>query len=110
MAYRWKPSKSAKREFAEKMREIEEYCFQNNISRSMSSDSYYFNHNGIEYRISNHAVERSVDRYGDLYHGDSKTYQAEVFCIHASKTRLIEIHQLILAGVPIDHKGNRKEK
>lgn len=106
MGYRWKPSKTAAREFAAKMKEIDEYCYENGISRSRSSDSYYFSHNGIDYRVSNHAVERSVDRYGDSYHGKSKEYRENTFCIHAGKTRIIDIHKAIIAGLTVDHKGN----
>lgn len=107
MSYRWKPSKTAAREFAAKMKEIDEYCVEHGIIQSRSSDSYYFVHDGVEYRISNHAVERSVDSYGNSYHGDSDEYREKTFCIHAGKTRLIEIHQLIIKGVKIDHRGNR---
>lgn len=42
--YKWKPSRTAKREFAEKMNEIDEYCFANGISSSASSDIYIFFH------------------------------------------------------------------
>lgn len=109
MAYgrRWKPSKTAARKFAAKMNEIDDYCRENGISQSMSSDSYYFRHNGIDYRISNHAVERSVSSDGVRYHGDSAEYRDKVFCIHAGKTRLIEIHRLIVSGAKVDHRGNR---
>ncbi len=106
MGYRWKPSKTAAKEFAIQMKEIEEYCRENNISRSISSDSYYFTHDGIDYRVSNHAVEKSVDRYGDSYHGNSKEYRKNTFCIHAGKTRIIEIHKAIVSGKNVDHKGN----
>lgn len=105
MAYKWKPSKTAKREFASKMNEIEEYCASNNISKSLSSDSYYFTYNGVEYRISNHSVEVSVSNTGERYHGNSKEYREKVFCIHASKTRLIEIHKAITSGENVNHKG-----
>ena len=107
MAYRkWKPSKDAAREFAQKMSEIEEYCNENGIRKSLSSDSYYFSHDGVDYRVSNHSVERSIDPYGYHYHGDSKEYRESTFCIHAGKTRIMEIHKLIVSGVKIDHKGN----
>lgn len=104
--YKWKPSKSAAREFAQKMSEIEQYCKENGISKSSSSDSYYFTHNGVDYRISNHSVESSVDSWGNHYHGDSDVYRKETFCIHAGKTRLIDIHKLIVSGTKVDHKGN----
>lgn len=107
MGYKWKPSKTVAREFAAKMKEIDEYCAVHGISQSRSSDSYYFTHDGVEYRISNHAVERSINSYGNYYHGDSDRYRKNVFCIHAGKTRLIDIHQLIINGIEIDHRGNR---
>ena len=59
MQYRWKPSKTKAREFAQKMAEIDEYCLKNNISQSRSSDSYYFTINGEDYRVSNHTVAQS---------------------------------------------------
>ncbi len=110
MAYKWKPSKTKAREFAAAMKEIDEYCRKNNISQSLSSDSYYFTCNGISYRISNHAVERSRDRYGNLYHGDSKEYRENTFCIHAGKTRIIDIHKAITSGQEVDHNGNVLER
>ena len=107
MSYKWEPSRASAREFANKMKEIDDYCAEHGITQSRSSDSYYFVHDGVEYRISNHAVERSVDGYGKKYHGDSDEYRQKVFCIHAGKTRLIDIHQLIIKGAKIDHRGNR---
>lgn len=107
MGRKWKPSRSAAREFATKMSEIDDYCMANGISQSMSSDSYYFTYDGINYRVSNHAVERSIDRYGNRYHGDSKEYRENTFCIHAGKTRIIEIHKLITSGVKVDHMGRK---
>lgn len=88
------------------MNAIDDYCNRHGIIQSSSSDSYYFVHNGVEYRISNHSVEVSRNKYGQFYHGDSKEYRENVFYIHASKTRLIEIHQKILTGKEIDHRGN----
>lgn len=40
MSYRWKPSKSAAREFAAKMDEIEQFCEDNGIDSSLMQDSY----------------------------------------------------------------------
>lgn len=50
MSYKWKPSKSAAREFAAKMQEIETFCRENGIDKSASGDSYYFEINGQKYR------------------------------------------------------------
>lgn len=47
---KWKPSRTKAQEFKNKMREIDEYCAENGITQSKNSDSYYFTHNGIEYR------------------------------------------------------------
>lgn len=44
--YKWKPSKAKIQDFKEKMCDIEEYCKNNDISRSSTSDSYYFTING----------------------------------------------------------------
>lgn len=55
--YKWRPSKTAKREFAEKMEEIEKFCTEHGISASASKDSYYFVLNGKNYRVSNHSIE-----------------------------------------------------
>lgn len=46
MGYKWKPSKSAKRAFAQKMDEIDDYCAAHGISSSATNDSYYFTING----------------------------------------------------------------
>ena len=105
--YKWKPSKSAAREFAQKMSEIEQYCKENGIIKSSSSDSYYFTHNGVQYRVSNHSVESSVNTYGTHYHGDSNEYRKHVFCINAGKTRIIDIHKMIVNGIKVDYRGNR---
>ncbi len=96
--YKWKPSKTAKKEFAEKMDEIDEFCEKNKINQSSSSDSYYFALNGVLYRISNHSIKSSP------YHSEAE--RAYTFCIHASKTRIIEIYNAIKQGKKIDHRGN----
>ena len=113
MGYRYKKSfsKSEKREFAKKMEEIDEYCAEHGISHSLSSDSYYFEVNGQSYRVSNHTIEASNRAaYDDLgnqirekYHDDKR--DPEVIYITASKTRLIEIHQAILAGKTLNKRG-----
>ena len=101
--YKWKPSKTAAREYSAKMDEISEYCAKYGIGHSGSNDSYYFAHDGLKYRISNHSVEASNraayddltgENRRELYHKggrDNKTVY-----IHAGKTRIIEIHQAIL--------------
>ena len=116
--YRWKPSKEAKRAFAEKMTEIEEFCEENNISCSSSKESYYFRVNGQKYRVSNHSIEASNKRasyfnemtgeYKQLrekYHPDER--EEDVIYIHAGKTRIMEIYNDLKAGYKLDGRGNR---
>lgn len=108
--YRWKPSRTKAREFAKKMEEIDQFCAENHISQSSSSDSYYFTIGDQMYRVSNHSVESSTytDVFGDSYHyhGDSQQYRHDVYCIMASKTRIIEIYNRIKNGIKVDHRGN----
>jgi hypothetical protein len=114
MGYKWKPSKAAAREYAQKMEEIGAFCSANGITASRSGDSYYFSINGQEYRVSNHSVEASnagaVNWIGEKtreeYHPDGR--RADVIYIHASKTRIIEIYNDLKAGHELDGRGNRK--
>ncbi len=112
--YKWKPSKTAMREFAEKMREIDDFCDKNNIIQSRNSDSYYFCLNGQNYRVSNHTVEASnrhaFNEFGEqtreLYHEDGE--RDDTIYITAGKTRLIEIYNNLSAGYELDRRGYRK--
>lgn len=111
MGYSWKLSRAKKQEFAKKMDEIWGYCCENGISSSRNQDSYYFSVNGQKYRISNHTIEssnaRAYNEYGqqvrNKYHDDQRA--DNVIYIHASKTRLIEIHKKLLAGKKLDGHG-----
>ena len=113
MSYKWKPSKSAKKDYAKKMEEIEEFCKVNNISNSRTNDSYYFTLNGVEYRVSNHSIEMSNskayncfgEKIRELYHEEGR--KENVVYIHASKTRIIEIYNDLKAGFELDKRGNR---
>ena len=115
MAYRWKPSRSKAREFAQKMSEIDQFCAEHGIEQSRTSDSYYFIVNGRRYRVSNHTVEASnaaaYDEFGrqtrSLYHADGR--QHDVTYIYAGKTRLPAIYMDIVAGYELDGRGYRKE-
>ena len=113
MAYRrFKPSKTAAREFAAKMQEIDEFCTKNGISQSRSSDSYYFTINGKNYRVSNHSVEASDKAaYNELGEQVRAVYhngrEAETVYIHAGKTRIIEIYNDLKAGYELDGRGYR---
>lgn len=114
MAYgrRWKPSKTAAREFAQKMEEINDFCAENGIQASRTNDSYYFILDGKRYRVSNHTVEKSnsaayseLGQTRELYHPDGR--EEDVIYIHASKTRIIEIYNDLKAGYELDGRGNR---
>lgn len=110
--YKWKPSKSAAREFAEKMEDIHEFCRAHGISQSLSGDSYYFSLNGKNYRVSNHTVEasnrRAYNEYGEKirekYHDDER--DPDTVYIHASKLRIKEIYTALAAGKTLDGRGN----
>lgn len=116
--YKWRPSKTKKREFAHKMQEIEEFCDKKNISHSASFDSYYFEINGQKYRVSNHAVESRIGKVVDydkfmqpIREEVPEIWtqrQKDVRYIHAGKTRIIEIYNDLKAGYELDGKGNRK--
>ena len=115
MSFRWTPSKTAKREFAQKMEEIDKFCEKNGIQQSRSSDSYYFYVNGKSCRVSNHTMALSNRRAYDeatgeqlrpLYHVDDE-YDIE---ITAGKTRIIQIYNDLKAGYELDKRGFRKKK
>lgn len=105
--YRWKPSKTAKREFANKMREIEAFCEEKGISSSMTNDSYYFVINGQQYRVSNHSVEASYRNGGyHEYEATNGRFEDTIY-IHASKTRIIDIYNDLSNGYKLNGRGVR---
>lgn len=115
--YRYKPSKTKIREYAEKMDMIDDFCSKNNISRSANSDSYYFELNGQKYRVSNHSVESSNrgayeegthEQIRELYHPEGR--EKDTIYIHAGKTRIMEIYENLKAGKELDGRGNVKER
>lgn len=114
MSYKWKPSKSATKDFAQKMREIDEFCLKNGIHASANSDSYYFALNGKNYRVSNHSIEKSNagaynwmgNKVREEYHPEGRA--ADTIYIHASKTRIMDIYSDLKAGIPLDGRGMRK--
>lgn len=111
---KWKPSKTARREFAQTMNDIDKFCDENGISCSASKDSYYFTINGQKYRVSNHSVETSnagaYDSLGNQvrskYHPDGR--EDDTIYIHAGKTRIRDIYNDLKAGYELDGRGNRK--
>lgn len=111
---KWTPSKTAKREFAQKMQEITEFCEQNAIIQSANGDSYYFTIDNQKYRVSNHTVEASNSAAFDsttgtykrsLYHPDGR--KDDTVYIHAGKTRIIEIFNDLKSGYDLDSGGYR---
>lgn len=115
--YRYKPSKTKIREYAEKMDRIDDFCSKNNISKSANSDSYYFEINGQKYRVSNHSVESSNrgayeegthEQIRELYHPEGR--EKDTIYIHAGKTRIMEIYENLKAGKDLDGRGNVKER
>lgn len=111
---KWTPSKTAARDFAKKMSEIDDFCYAHGIEKSRSSDSYYFSIDGQKYRVSNHSVEASnAHAYNGLgiklrdeYHKDGR--EDDTIYIHASKTRIIDIYNDLKEGYTLDGRGNRK--
>jgi hypothetical protein len=117
MAYRnWKPSKTKAREYAQKMKEIEEFCSENGIHQSSRGDSYYFTIDGQAYRVSNHTVEASNrgaftefgEQIREKYHEDGE--RDDTIYITAGKTRIMDIYNDLKAGYELDRRGYRKEK
>ena len=103
--FKSKPSKTARREFAQKMREIDAFCDKHGISQSLSSDSYYFEINEQYYRVSNHSVEASYRNSHGKYHCMGRL--DDVIYIHACKTRIMDIYNDLAAGYTLDGRGNR---
>lgn len=112
--YKYKPSKTKAKEFANKMNEIDDFCRENGISHSKSSDSYYFNIDGKNYRVSNHTVAASNskafnelgEQIRDKYHENGE--EADTIYITASKTRIIEIYNDLKNGYELNRRGYRK--
>lgn len=103
--FKWKPSKAQKEAFKNQMNEIENFLNEHpEISASATRDSYYFNINGVDYRISNHSVESSPYH---AYQENGKKRLDDVIYIHASKTRIIDIYTDLTNGVRLDGHGVR---
>lgn len=115
--YKFKPNKAQAKEFKEKMDEIDEFCANNRITQSSTSDSYYFKIDGVDYRVSNHTVEASNRAAYDeltgetkrqLYHPDGR--KDDTVYITAGKTRIIDIYNDLVDGYKLDGRGYRKEE
>ncbi|MGI5977000.1 MAG: hypothetical protein ACOX68_04820 [Candidatus Limivicinus sp.] len=106
------PTNQQIKEFKAAMAAIEPFCIEHDIDHSLSYDSYYFVVDGKLYRVSNHTIEQSnraaYDRYGNLwrplYHDEKR--DPNVCYIYASKTRIIEIYNNLMAGKKLDGRGN----
>lgn len=106
-------SKAAKREYALKMKEIENFCEENKIEHSYSYDSFYFQIGGIKYRVSNHTVERSNEKafnengeqIRELYHPQGRV--EDTIYIYATKTRIISIYEDLKSGYKLNGRGQR---
>ena len=114
--YTYRPSAAQKKEFHEKMLEIEAFCKKHGISASHNNDSYYFSIKGQRYRVSNHSIEASnraaFDEYTgeqlrELYHDPE--LEGDVIDILAGKTRIIDIYNDLVAGYDLDYRGRRVE-
>lgn len=114
MAYgrKWKPSKTAARQFEKTMDEIADFCRENGIQQSRRGDSYYFTINGTPYRVSNHTIEASNraafdeltgEQLRELYHEGGR--DTDTVYITAGKTRIREIYNALKAGKRLDGRG-----
>jgi hypothetical protein len=110
---KWKPSKAASNDFVEQMNKIREFCKINEINISSNNDSYYFTHNNINYRVSNHTIAASdrgmfreengeFVKIRDSYH-ESDT--SNTVYITAGTTRIIEIYNAIKDGLTLNKRG-----
>ena len=115
MARSWRPREDARKEFAQKMRKIDEFCAANNIShvQSVSGDSYTFQIDGQAYRVANHRVDTSGNRtynvLGEqIQHNHQEQAPTDIIHIHASKTRIVDIYNNLKAGLELDRRGNVK--
>ena len=110
---KWRPSKTAVKEYAQKMDEIGSFCAENGIEQSRAGDSYYFTVNGQKYRVSNHSVEASnKGAYNEIYGKTRELYheggrREDTIYIHAGKTRIMEIYNDLVNGYKLDGHGNR---
>lgn len=113
-SYKWKPSNSAKKEYAIMMSNVEKFCEENHITMS-NSNSFYFTLNGLKYRVSSHSVEASnktaYDELGryvhPIYHEGGR--REDTVYINAGPKRLIEIYNDLKDGWLLDGNGHRKQ-
>ena len=109
MNYGWKPNKEKAKEYVYKMKEIEVFCLKHGIEPSSTYDSYYFQVNGQNYRVSNRAVDSISQKhlaFGEF--NNLRNVDPDCIYIHAGKTRIMEIYNDLVAGYDLDGRGNRK--
>ena len=111
MGFKYKVSKKKAAAYAQKMDDIDTFCYKNNISRSCSLDSYYFNIGKKSYRISNHTIAASdqgcFNKSGQKIRESYHEKQPELVCITAGKTRIKEIYSDLKNGYELDKRGYR---
>lgn len=83
---------------------LKQYCQKWNIKKS-KSNSFYFYHKGVNYRISNHP--NWSNKYMDDY--VNKKWKWKFIYIQDNK-RVRQIHKNILDGIELDQKGYPKKK
>ena len=82
-----------RREFALRMKRIDEFCKRHHILKSRGSDAYFFAINGRSYVIANRR---------------RKVPQGTIFIL-ASKTRIMKIYEDLACGIQLDVRGNIKD-
>ena len=82
-------SKRRKKEFANLMNEIDEFCELHHILQSKGSDAYFFSIGDTPYVVANRS--RSVPE-GTRF-------------ILASKTRIMQIYEDLCLGLQLDYRG-----
>ena len=103
----------------ERIKQIEEFCKEHNITHNSNYDSFYFEIKGQQYRISNHSIDDSVHRDKKTnklvnHHIDgneiknSHEYCSQVKCYYAFQSRLEYIYNDIVKGYQLDNNGRRK--
>ena len=115
--YTYRPSAAQKKEFHEKMLEIEAFCKKHGYFRKVTitiaiisalkvSDIEWSNHS-IE--ASNRAAfdEYTGEQLRELYHDPE--LEEDVIDILAGKTRIIDIYNDLVAGYDLDYRGRRVE-
>jgi len=113
MKKRYTPNKAQKERFIEEIKRVEQFLDEHpEIGHSILLDSYYFNINGKNVRVSNHTIDASdrgmYDRNGDKVRDSYHSNCNYDICITASKLRLPEIYNDLMNGYELTKRGVRK--